>query len=300
MVSIIIPTLNAGTQIRKLLSSLGKQSVSCEIIVIDSSSEGNTRRIAESLGATVIPISREDFNHGGTRNLAVRHTDSDIIVFFTQDVLPANEHAIENLIKPFYDNKDIGAAYGRQLPRQGANPIEAHARLFNYPSTSLVKSIIDIPKFGIKTAFISNSFAAYRFSALSSVGGFPSDTIVNEDTYVAAKMLLDGWKIAYSAEAKVYHSHNYSHIEEFRRYFDIGVFHSRESWIRQNFGQAEGEGTKYVLSELRYLWNDNFRIIPSALLRTALKLLGYKLGLMEQRIPVGIKIHLSMNKQFWK
>jgi rhamnosyltransferase len=300
MVSIIIPTLNAGTQIGKLLSSLGKQSIPCEIIIIDSSSEDNTREIAESLGATVIAISREDFNHGGTRNLGVRHTDSDIIVFFTQDVLPANEHAIENLIRPFYDNKDIGAAYGRQLPRQGANPIEAHARLFNYPSTSVVKNITDISKFGIKTAFISNSFAAFRYSALSSLGGFPSDTIVNEDTYVAAKMLLEGWKIAYCAEAEVHHSHNYNHIEEFRRYFDIGVFHSREPWIRQNFGQAEGEGTKYALSELRYLCTNNFWIIPSALLRTVLKLSGYKLGLMERSIPIGLKIHLSMNKQFWK
>jgi rhamnosyltransferase len=300
MISIIIPTLNAENHLRALLSSLRNQSIPCEIIVIDSSSEDNTREIAESLGATVIAISREDFNHGGTRNLGVRHTDSDIIVFFTQDVLPANEHAIENLIRPFYDNKDIGAAYGRQLPRQGANPIEAHARLFNYPSTSVVKNITDISKFGIKTVFISNSFAAFRYSALSSVGGFPSDTIVNEDTYVAAKMLLEGWKIAYCAEAKVYHSHNYNHIEEFRRYFDIGVFHSREPWIRQNFGQAEGEGTKYALSELRYLWNNNFWIIPSALLRTALKLSGYKLGLMEKSIPIGLKIHLSMNKQFWK
>ena len=88
-----------------------------------------------------------------------------------------------------------------------------------------------ISSIGIKAAFLSNSFAAYRRSALESVGGFPSDTIFGEDTFAAAKMLLNGWKIAYSAEATVYHSHNLTFIEEFRRYFDIGVFHSREKWF---------------------------------------------------------------------
>jgi rhamnosyltransferase len=270
------------------------------MIIIDSSSGDNTKKIAESFGARVIAVERKDFNHGGTRNLGIHQTKSDIIVFLTQDALPADEYAIENLIKPFYDNKDIGAAYGRQLPRQGAHPIEAHARLFNYPPASRLKGIADIPKLGIKTAFISNSFSAYRLNVLQSVGGFPQKTIVNEDTYVTAKMLLRSWKIAYCADAKVFHSHNYSHFEEFRRYFDTGVFHSREPWVRESFGQAEGEGIKYVLSELKYLWNEKPRVIPSALLRTALKFMGYKLGLMEQAIPLSLKIHLSMNKQYWK
>jgi rhamnosyltransferase len=157
----------------------------------------------------------------------------------------------------------------------------------------------DSPKFGIKTAFISNSFAAYRRTALLSVGGFPSNTILSEDTYVAAKMLLAGWKIAYCADAMVYHSHNYGFIEEFKRYFDIGVFHAREPWIRQAFGQAEGEGMRYVRSELKYLWSKDYKLIPSAILRTILKLLGYKLGFMEQKIPMWLKVHLSMNKQYW-
>lgn len=300
MVSIIIPALNAEKYIHKLLLSLRKQSVPCEVIIIDSSSGDNTKKIAESFGARVIAVERKNFNHGGTRNLGIRCTKNDIIVFLTQDALPADEYAIENLIKPFYDNKDIGAAYGRQLPRQGANPVEAHARLFNYPPESHLKCITDVPRLGIKTAFISNSFSAFRLNVLQSIGGFPQKTIVNEDTYVAAKMLLSGWKIAYCADAKVFHSHNYSFLGEFRRYFDIGVFHAEEPWIRESFGQAEGEGMTYVLSELKYLWNEKHKFIPSALLRTVLKFMGYKLGLMERGIPVSLKIHLSMNKQYWK
>jgi rhamnosyltransferase len=301
MISVIIPTLNASKYIGVLLESLkGQTRVPDEIIVIDSSSEDDTRRIAKSFDAEVIVIKRKDFNHGGTRNLGVHHTSSEIVVFLTQDALPADEYAIENLIKPFYDNKDTVAAYGRQLPRQGANPIEAYARLFNYPPTSLLKSSTDISKLGIRTAFLSNAFAAYRRSTLLSIGGFPSNTIVNEDTHVTAKMLLEGWKIAYCADAKVYHSHNYSFLEEFQRYFDIGVFHAREPWIRQRFGQAEPEGIKYVRSELKYLLDNDFRLIPSALLRTAIKLTAYRLGFIEQKIPVWLKVFCSMNKQHWR
>lgn len=58
--------------------------------------------------------------------------------------------------------------------------------------------------------------------------------------YFAAKSVLNGYKVAYIAEAMVRHSHNYSLTEEFKRYFDIGVFHADQQWIRNDFGGAGG------------------------------------------------------------
>lgn len=299
MISLIIPTLNAERYISCLLKSINEQTVKIdEVLIVDSSSKDNTSDIAKSLGAKVITINKKDFNHGGTRNLAVRQVRGDILVFLTQDAILAHSEALSNLIACF-DDPEVGAAYGRQLPRQGANAIEAHARLFNYPVTSQVKSMAEAAKLGIKTVFISNSFAAYQRSALMDVDCFPSNTIMKEDTYVAAKMLLKEWKIAYCADACVYHSHNYNPLEEFQRYFDIGVFHAHERWIWQNFGQAEGEGLRYVRSELKYLWNKNPLLIPSAILRDVLKVTGYNLGLMEEYLPIWLKRRLSMNKSFW-
>ena len=81
-------------------------------------------------------------------------------------------------------------------------------------------------RFGIKTVFVSNSFAAYRRRALMQVSGFPVDTVMNEDTYVAGKMLVSGWRIAYCADAQVFHSHDYSFLDDFKHYLDIGVFHT--------------------------------------------------------------------------
>lgn len=298
--ALIIPTLNAGSIFRLWLQAFEAQSLKPgRLLLIDSSSTDETTALARESNFDVHIISMKDFNHGGTRQLAVElNPDMDIIIFLTQDAILAHPLALENLLACFNDPK-VCAVYGRQLPRKDANPIEAHARLFNYPPVRQVKTMADAQRFGIKTAFISNSFAAYRRTALMSVGGFPSNTILCEDTFVAAKMLLAGWKIAYCAEAQVYHSHNYGYIDEFKRYFDLGVFHSREPWIRQSFGQAEGEGKRYVLSELKLLWNENPVLIPSAFLRTILKFGGYKLGFAERFLPSWLKRHMSMHPRYW-
>jgi rhamnosyltransferase len=146
---------------------------------------------------------------------------------------------------------------------------------------------------------MSNSFAAYRASALQAVGGFPVHVIFAEDMFVAARMLLSGWKVAYAGSAQCRHSHNYSFLEEFRRYFDMGVFHAREPWIRQAFGGAGGEGIRYVKSELKFLGAAHFFQWPGAILRNAVKLLAYKLGQKETRLPVALKRKLGMHRRYW-
>ena len=300
-IALCIPVLNAEKASSTLLESLNKQKVlPNKILIIDSSSTDRTVDIFQTAGNSVHIIPRSTFNHGATRQLALSLCpDADIIIYMTQDAILATPDSIKNILAPFEDNK-IGAVCGRQLPHTDASPLAAHARLFNYSAESSIKSRDDIPRLGIKAAFISNSFAAYRRTALMDVGGFPSDAILSEDTYVAAKMLQAGWKVAYSADATCYHSHNYSMMEEFRRYFDIGVFHGREFWYIELLGKAEGEGKKFVFLEISYLAKHASWLIPSALVRTGFKLLGYKLGQKEQGMPLWLKRKLSMNKGYWK
>lgn len=251
MIEIILLTNNSENHLYKCFSAIEEQTISVNILVIDSSSTDNTLRIAEQFGVKITKIPKENFNHGGTRNLGLHLSTGDIVIFLTPDAILANPKSLENLIESFQDEK-VGAAYGRQLPRPEAGPIEAHARLFNYPAVSRLKTIRDAPELGIKTAFFSNSFAAYRRSALTDVGLFPSNTIFGEDTIVAGKMFLAGWKIAYCAEAEVYHSHHHNHFKEFQRYFDIGVLHAQESWLQRSFGKAEGGSKRFVISEKGY------------------------------------------------
>ena len=217
----------------------------------------------------------------------------------TQDVALAGVGEIDKLLGVFGD-PNIAAVFGRQLPRPAATPIEAHARLFNYPEQSSIRTWENREQLGFKAIFISNSFAAYRREALMAVGGFPKDVIFGEDTITAAKLLLAGWKIAYAAEAQVYHSHDYTWSQDFRRYFDIGVLHAREPWLLEEFGGTGGEGGRFVRSELHYLWRNRRAYIPSALIRTALKLVGYRLGRNENKLSLRWKQKLSMHRGFWK
>jgi rhamnosyltransferase len=116
---------------------------------------------------------------------------------------------------------------------------------------------------------------------------------------VVARMHRAGWKTAYVADAMVRHSHAYSIGEEFRRYFDIGVLHARESWLTEQFGSASGEGRRFVLSEMRHLLKHGPHHVPSAMARTLAKYTGYKIGRRESRIAPGLKYHLGLNRQFW-
>ena len=299
-VGLIVPTLNAGRSWQDWLERADRQSFSpARKLVIDSSSDDDTPDLARAHGFEVVSIARRDFNHGGTRQMAGDLLDDcDILVYLTQDALLASADALCKLVAAF-DDPNVALAYGRQLPHEDAGPIGAHARLFNYPATEVKKTLADIPRLGIKTAFCSNSFAAYRRSDLLDVGGFASNVIFGEDSHAATRLLLSGKTIHYVAAAAVYHSHDYSLTEDFRRYFDIGVFHSWESWITDALGTAEGEGFRFMRSEVHYLLANAPWLIPSALARMAVKYAAYQLGKRENRLSQNSKLRFSMNRTFW-
>mgnify|MGYP002361221819 FL=1 len=299
---LIVPTLNAGELWPAWLEAVSQQTYPIyRKLVVDSSSDDNTVALAVAQGFETITIARKDFNHGGTRQMAAEYlADCDFLVFLTQDALLATVDSLVNLLAPFSD-PSIAISYGRQLPHKNAGAIAAHARLFNYPAMSAIKSKKDIPQLGIKTTFCSDSFACYRRSDLLAIGGFKSDLILGEDAHVAARLILADKKIAYVAEAQVYHSHDYSVTQDFKRYFDIGVFHAQEVAIFSQFGSASGEGVRFVKSELRYVYQKHqFLLVLSVIVRTFAKYIGYKLGRYERWLPTYVKRMLSMHRMYWQ
>ena len=299
-VQIIIPIYRPDDKFLCLLQMIKKQSLHNLPVLITDSGEGiSYADEIKEMNVQVRTIDSRDFNHGGTRQWGMKLCpEADVYVFLTQDAILADEYSVENLVSLF-DDGSIGCTYGRQLPHRDAGVFGTMARIFNYPSQSHIYGFEDRKQHGIKTAFISNSFAAYRKEAIEEVHGFPQNTILSEDMCVAAKMLLKGWRVAYVAEALVYHSHDYSVIQEFKRYFDIGVFHARESWIQREFGKAEGEGKRFVITELRYILKHcPYRIFEMAL-RDGMKYLGYRLGLCESKLKNSWKKRLSMTARYW-
>lgn len=300
MLSIVIPTYNAAAYLPLLLQKLREQTIQNEIIIIDSESTDNTQEIARKEGVRLVPIKKVSFNHGNSRNLGLQLANSTVVVFMTQDALPASPQTLENLLSMLNSQDDIAMAYGRQLPYPETGVFGRFARLANYPAHSMVKTKASIPEMGIKTCSCSNSFAAYRKLDLLSVGGFPSDTILGEDVSVAARFIMQNKAVAYCADAQVFHSHDYTILEEFKRYFDIGVFHQEQQAILSKFSGADSEGFKYVVQELQYLSRNGYkRLIPAQLIRTLAKYIGYKMGKKENRFPISLKRRISMHPGFW-
>lgn len=300
--ALIIPTRNASAHLDRLLPALAAQTRQPDsILVLDSESSDDTVARFKAFGAHTEVICAHQFNHGGTRRLGCDRVDAEALLFLTQDAIPATPDSFAKLLANLNLEADIGVAYGRQLPHPNAGLLAAQAREFNYPAQSRTKRMSDAAILGIKTCFSSDSFAIYRRDLLEAVGGFPKDVIGSEDAYVAARMLLAGYAVRYAADACVEHSHDYRLLEEFRRYFDIGVFYGRERWLQAAFGKAEGEGRRFVQAEITALRAAGAATrIPEVLLRSALKLIGYRIGYLERYLPLQIKRRLSMFPGYWK
>jgi rhamnosyltransferase len=298
--AIVIPTLNPGRHAKELLRALQAQAVDFgKVYIIDSQSDDGSMDLFRAAGCIVHVIGRDKFDHGGTRNLGLDMSHrSKVVLFLTQDAMPSGAAMLDQLLLPFQDPQ-IALVCGRQIARDGAGSIEAHARHFNYPSESNERSMPGARALGIKAVFNSNSFAAYRRDALAAVGGFPTQIIMGEDQAAAAKLLMAGWTIAYQAAACVKHSHPYSVAQEFSRYFDIGIFHEQQRALFAPFGAVGSEGFRYVESELRYLLLKTPLQIPEAVLRTMAKLAGYKLGSWYRSLPNAVCRSFSMNKGFF-
>ena len=278
-VGIVIPTLNAAADWTDFSRMVLLQGVPVErILVLDSESSDGTATLAMDSGFRVVSIPKNDFSHGGTRNLALDYfRDMRFVVFMTQDAICESSRSIRRLLTAF-DDLEVGMAYGRQLPRLGSGPIEAHARLFNYPARSEVRSKARTNGATIKMVFASDSFAAYRLSALQRIGGFPTHVSFGEDTVACARLLLAGYSVSYVSEARVFHSHHLSLVEEGRRYFSIGVLHEQENWLIKEFGSPTATGFRFVISEVGYLSRLQPFTILASIIRTVIKFLAYRSG----------------------
>jgi rhamnosyltransferase len=301
-VAVVIPTLNGGENFLKVLAGLRDQSLPPRtLLVIDSGSVDDTVPRALAYGARVHKIRAAEFNHGATRELGRRLIKADCYLYLTQDAVPAHPHLLANLVKPLAERQDIALVYGRQLPWPDASPLEAFNRGFNYPSSSRLKQKADRVRLGLKTIFCSNVCAAYRSSALEAVGGF-APVIMCEDQYAAARLIAAGYSIYYAAEALVYHSHNYLMREEFKRYFDAGVFFgSHEPWIVDYFGTTGSEGYRLFQAGRRFLISaGKAHLVPYLMLRLLNKFLGYQLGSRERLLPLSLKSRLSLHRNYWQ
>jgi rhamnosyltransferase len=298
--SVIIPTLNAGSRFKELLEKLaGEVEGGCETIVIDSGSTDGTVSLARRHGARLIQIDKSDFNHGGTRNAAARIASGAALAFLTQDVVPLAGF-LERLLKPL-GNGTAEAAYARQVAAPSATPRERFTRLFNYPNRSTVRDISSVADLGIKAFFFSNAASAVRADAFWRLGGFREDVLINEDIYFCADLLRFGGRVAYVADARVVHSHDYRPVQLLQRYFDMGAATRAGSSDVFRGVKSGGQGMRFALAQLRYLWHEReWQSMPLSLVETAAKAVGFYAGFHYRLLPPEVRLRMSMHPHVWR
>ncbi|WP_368031188.1 glycosyltransferase [Arcobacter sp. s6] len=275
----IIPTLNAEYEIEILIKRLlSQKDVLLDILIIDSSSTDNTVLILDRLNINHIIIDKRDFNHANTRNIALDYK-ADFYMFMTQDAIPYDDYLVKNLISSFQN--DIVVSYARQIPKKDADLIETYARGKNYPEDSSIKSKNDLKTLGIKTFFSSDSCAMYEANYFKEVKGFTLNLNTNEDMEFAARAILNDKKIYYNADARVYHSHNFTFLDIWKRYKTIGVFFKNNKWILDEVNKnikITNSGISQAIDEIKYLYKIDKRAILKSVVISFIKFLAFKIG----------------------
>lgn len=303
VVAVLVPTYRPDKKFSRLLQMLGRQTYPVKQLIIMNTekslwNEGGYEGIP---GLEVHHVTKEEFDHGGTRRLGMRYVRADVCICMTQDAVPADEYLVERLVEALSQKLEdpVAVAYARQLPDKECRVIERYTRGFNYPDKSFVKTEADLPRLGIKTYFCSNVCAAYNMDIYNRMDGFVPKTIFNEDMLYAADVIDAGYGIAYAAEARVTHSHNYSCMQQLRRNFDLAVSQADHPEV---FGglKSEGEGIRMVKQTARYLRkHKKWYLLPELVMQSGCKYTGYLLGKHYKKLPGHLVRRLTMNQTYW-
>ena len=293
-VDVIIPAYRPGEGWKQMLRGLEGQTWPVHRLIVMNTGKEKWKAAYEK---TTIPmevhhLTREEFDHGKTRDQAARMSRADYLLFMTQDALPEDCHLIEKLVEAMERDEKIGAAYARQLPREDCRLMEQYTRQFNYPEESRVKWLADLPELGIKTYFCSNVCAMYRRELYLQLGGFVQKAIFNEDMIFAGELIQKGYGVAYAAEAKVVHSHNYSAIQQFHRNFDLAVSQADHPEV---FADPSGEKNRRLALQTGKPW-----LVIQLVWQSGWKYLGYLLGKRYQKLPKWVIPRCTMNPKYWE
>ena len=304
-IDVIIPVYRPGEELFLLLDRLEHQTIPVGNIILMNTEKKYFEQLTHGTGfadrypnVKVRHITKKEFDHGGTRHQGVMLSDAEIFITMTQDALPADEYLVEKLTARLWGQ--VAAAYARQLPTADCREAERAAREFNYPPVSGIKSADDIGKLGVKTFFCSNVCAAYRREIYDVLGGFIRHTIFNEDMIYAAGAVRAGYGIAYEADAKVFHSHNYTDVQQLRRNFDLGVSQADHPEIFAAI-PSESEGKKLVKETYIYLKNrKKLYLFPGFCKQCGFKYAGYLLGKHYKKLPRKWILGITTNREYWE
>lgn len=312
-VSVVIPTKNAGPQLRPVLEAvLGQQTNwPFEVLVIDSgSTDGTVDLIRLYPSVRLIEIPAKEFGHGKTRNFAISQAKGDYIAMLTQDALPENRFWLAELVNAIEADPRIAGVFGRHIAYPDASPFtcyELEQHFLGFLSQSVVK-LDDRIRYEQEEGyrqflyFFSDNNALLRRSVWQEIP-YPEVDFAEDQSW--ARLIIEsGYLKAYAHKAVVKHSHNYGFIERLQRSFD-------ESFaLYTMFNYQYGRGFRHaVLSfmaitcrDFRFalqtgLLKDHLGYVLSMPVDNLMRMAGYYLGANGSRLPECIRLRLSRDRR---
>ena len=276
-IDIICPLFNASQYIVDLNKSLIEQKkVKINTIhYLLTESNDDSEKILKENKLDYKLIKKQDFSHSLTREKIAMKSEADILVFITQDIKIEDNLWLYNLTKNIGKN-NIVASFSRQISKY--NNIEKYTREKNYPDKSRVVSKKDVDALGLNTFFFSDASSAIKKDVFVQLNGYDhKDLPINEDMYIAHKIIMNGYKISYEADSIVYHSHKFSLKDLYNRYKLTGKFFKENSYL-DNYGtnKAGGGLAKYILK--RAVQDKNVKVLFRFLPDMASRFIGMKVG----------------------
>ena len=282
-VDVVIPSYRPDEKFSRLVKKLQEQEYPIGTIFVINTKAGRFPKEVEQMEKVKVShIERREFDHGATRDMGMQMSKAEIVVFMTQDAVPADEYVIGNLVKVLEEDEMTGAAYARQLAASDCNYIEKYTRKFNYPENSRIKSKEDLQEMGIKTFFCSNVCAAYKRNIYEKAGGFCKKTIFNEDMILAGHMINAGYK------------------QQFHRNFDMAVSQAEHPEVFEGI-KSESEGIKLVKQTAAHLVKRRkIHLVPKLVYQSGCKYIGYRMGKMYKKLPDKVVKWCSMSPGYWE
>ncbi len=212
-VSILIRTKNEERHIGQTLSVIFSQSYkNYEVLIVDSGSTDRTLEIAKQYPVIIYEIKPEDFTWGYSLNYGFRLAKGKYVVCLSAHSLPISGDWLEIIVSNFND-ESVAAVMCNTLPWPDCNPFDRRGLLkkFNMPK----QEIPEHPLF-----IFGNVSSAIRKSIWDKVP-FDESLSYCEDEDWRRKVKKLNLKVLYEPEAKVYHSHNETLKQIYKRTFQF-------------------------------------------------------------------------------
>lgn len=281
-ISIICPIYNGQDYIEKLHNNILMQKLESEqtlqILYALTRGRDRSQEILEGLKDSRCDytlIESKDFSHSTTREMMSKKVKGEIIVFISQDIKIKNDLWLKNLVNPIIKG-ECEASFSRQIGED--DNIEKYTRERNYPAESRTVSKNDIDKYQIRTFFYSDASSAVLTKVYRELNAYDGKRMpTNEDMYFAHKLINAGYRIKYCADSQVYHSHDFTYRQLYKRYYDTGIFFKQNKYFKDYKSNESGvDLAKYVFK--RSIEDKNFKVAISVLPNFAVRFIAKLIG----------------------